>query len=68
MLTKIREKCRFIADAPGQIGAIRHEVREGLRSFVVKPYVIFFRYSDSTVEIVRVLHERQDIGRGFDEE
>ena len=44
---------------------MRDEVIEGLRSFSVSPYVLFFRYTNSTVEIARVLHERQDVEREF---
>lgn len=67
MIRQIREKCRLIAKNPGEIGTSRDELLEGLRSFVVSPYVLFFRYTDSTVEIIRVLHERQDVGDALDE-
>ena len=67
MIRQIQDKCRLIAKNPGEIGTIRDEIREGLRSFVVSPYVLFYRYTDSTVEIIRVLHERQDVRDALDE-
>jgi len=43
-------------------GLSRDEVRQGLRSFVTPPYVVFYRVQDDDVpEIVRVVDERQDI-------
>jgi toxin ParE1/3/4 len=57
----IRAKCQFLADAPGQIGHPRDELRPGIRSFPVSPHVVFFRYVGNVVEVVRILHERQDV-------
>jgi toxin ParE1/3/4 len=42
-------------------GRSRNELRQGLRSTRVPPYSIFYRITDNTVEIVRVLHERRDL-------
>ncbi len=49
-----------IASHP-HIGRRRDDLRAGLRSFVVKPYVIFYRISADSVLILRVLHGRRDI-------
>jgi len=38
----------------------RDEVMPGLRSVLVHPYTIFYRVSDDTVEVARVLHERRN--------
>ncbi len=65
VIRRIREKCRLIAETPGTIGTGRDELRSGVRSFAAKPYVLFFRYTDSTVEIIRVLHGRQDVESAF---
>jgi plasmid stabilization system protein ParE len=32
----------------------------GLQSVIANPHTIFYRVSDSSVEIARVLHERRD--------
>lgn len=60
VVLRIRSKCRLLADTPGEIGRARPEIREGIRSFPVPPHLIFFRYGDDEVQIVRILHERQD--------
>jgi toxin ParE1/3/4 len=38
----------------------RDDIAPGLRSVLCHPYVIFYRADDTSVEIVRVLHERRD--------
>jgi len=43
----------------------RDEVMPGLRSILVHPYVVFYRLSDETVEIVRVLHQRRNLAAVF---
>jgi toxin ParE1/3/4 len=43
----------------------RDEVMPGLRSILVHPYVIFYRFSEGTVEIVRVLHQRRNLAAVF---
>ncbi len=66
VITHLRDKCQLLAQTPGELGTVRDEILDGLRSFSVKPYVLFYRYTDSTVEIARILHERQDIETKFD--
>src|SRR5262249_3029972 len=43
----------------------RDEVMPGLRSILVHPYVVFYRLSGETVEIVRVLNERRNLAKVF---
>ena len=57
---------RFVAAARvharfPESGRSREELRPGLRSFVVKPYVAFYRPVEGTIEVLRVLHGRRDI-------
>ncbi len=42
-------------------GRARSELHEGLRSFPVGSYVVFYSPTPEGVEIVRVLHGRRDI-------
>jgi toxin ParE1/3/4 len=56
---EIKKKCRLLARFPG-IGRAREELAPGLRSFAHAPFVIFFRVTHSTVEIVRILHGARD--------
>ena len=44
---------------------VRDELAEGLRSFAVGRYVIFYRPISEGVEIVRVLHGSRDIDAIF---
>ena len=46
----------------------RDEVMPGLRSVVVHPYTVFYRVTDGSVEIVRVLHERRNFPEQFKKE
>ena len=44
-------------------GRARREFGADVRSFVVSPYVIFYRPTEGTIQVLRVLHGRRDIGR-----
>ena len=50
---KIREKCRLLAKNP-EVGDDRSDLGEGIRSTYVGRYIIFFRHSESALEIVRI--------------
>ena len=39
------------------------DLRPGIRKVAVGRHVVFFRESADAVEVVRVLHERMDVGR-----
>ena len=58
-VAKIREKCRVVA-RHSDIGDKRPELGENIRSTYLGSYVIFFRRTDGTVEIVRVIRGDQD--------
>jgi toxin ParE1/3/4 len=58
---KLRQQCRKLAELPGTMGRARPELMEGLRSFPYGNYVIFFRYSDSLIEIVSIIEGHRDI-------
>jgi toxin ParE1/3/4 len=47
-------------------GRARNEVMPALRSVLVLPYVIFYRVTELSVEIVRVLHGRRDLDAIFE--
>ena len=46
-------------------GSSREWVKKELRAIPLKQRVIYFRHEDSYVEIVRILHSKQDIGSIF---
>jgi toxin ParE1/3/4 len=54
----------LIAENPW-MGRAREDLQEGLRGFPHGHYTIFWRLHDDDVEIVRVLHQRQDVEREF---
>lgn len=37
----------------------------GLRSVLVRPYTVFYRVTDTGIEIARVLHERRNVASVF---
>jgi toxin ParE1/3/4 len=47
------------------MGRSRSELAEGLRSFPIGRYVIFYQVIPDGVEIVRVLHSARDIDPNF---
>jgi toxin ParE1/3/4 len=47
------------------VGRTREEVAPGLRSILIHPYSVFYRVTDSSVEIARVLHERRNFASVF---
>lgn len=60
VLGRFEDVARMLAAYP-EAGADRSELAEGLRSFPVSGYVLFYRSVGNTVEIVRVIHSRRDI-------
>jgi len=56
----IDQKFQALAGHPN-LGRSRDELAEGLRSFPVGKYVIFYRAIPAGVEIVRVLHGSRDL-------
>lgn len=44
-----------------QLGRSRDELLLGVRSIVTDPLVIFYRISAHGIEVLRVLHEREDV-------
>jgi len=56
----IRRGSRRLARLPYS-GRSRDDLVPGIRSILVAPYVVFYRVTDATVDIVRVLHGRRDL-------
>ena len=64
---KFTDKARSLSQFP-EIGRLRPEIASGVRSTLVKPYVIFYRHHGDTVQILRILHGRRDLQRIMDDE
>ena len=60
----IDQKFQALASHPS-LGRSRNELEEGLRSFPVGMYIIFYRVIPAGVEIVRVLHGSRDLNAIF---
>lgn len=63
-LRRIDAACRSVSEAPLR-GRPRDELQPGLRSILAHPYVAFYRVGGDGLEIVRILHQRRDIGAVF---
>jgi toxin ParE1/3/4 len=67
VVTQILDKCESHAQFP-EGGRLRAELSAGLRSFSVRPYVVFYRPFEGTIVVLRILHGRRDLKRmTFDE-
>src|SRR6218665_3778935 len=54
-----------LAQLSASIGRPRSDLGEGLRSLPHQSYVVFFSYGVDTIDVVQVLHSRQDIDAHF---
>ena len=61
---RIGATCRRISEMP-YMGRDRPDILAGIRSFAVGRYLILYRFSDDSVEILRVIHSARDIGTLF---
>jgi toxin ParE1/3/4 len=66
LLREIDEAARRLSENALRWRA-RDELTPGLRSALVPPYAIFYRVKNGSVEIVRVLHGRRNLGAIFSE-
>ncbi|MGH2550475.1 MAG: type II toxin-antitoxin system RelE/ParE family toxin [Thermomicrobiales bacterium] len=48
------------------MGRLRNDIRPEIRQLLVDRYRVLYIVEDSRVSILRVLHERMDIGLNFD--
>lgn len=64
LLDKIDSALKLLADHP-YAGRERADLRQGLRSFPVRPYMLFYLPLTDGVELIRVLHGARDIGPDF---
>jgi toxin ParE1/3/4 len=60
MVDAVLEGSRRHVRFPG-MGQAREDLRPGLRSFVVSPFVVFYRPVDDTIEVLRILHAARDL-------
>jgi toxin ParE1/3/4 len=65
-LHEIDRAC-FVLGAWPEYGRARDDVRLGIRCVSVSRYVVFYRVTMKSIEIVRVLDERRDVDAIFSE-
>ena len=63
-LETIEQKMKILAERP-KVGRQRDELAEGIRSFPVSRYVIFYIPIDAGISVVRVLHGARDLDAVF---
>jgi len=61
-LENLKERFWSLTKLP-HIGVERPELLPAIRSFPVKSHVIFYQVRSGQIEIIRVLHDRQDPNR-----
>ena len=56
----IYKEIDFLASKPGTGKDFSH-IRKGYKSTKIRSHFIFYKYSSSEIEIIRILHENMDI-------
>jgi len=64
---KLRDYCHHLASLPIEMGKLRPELRQDLRSSTFESYVIFFRYIEGRFEVVNVIDGHRDMPGYFSE-
>lgn len=62
---RLRNRCRTLAALPGTLGTARPELRPDVRTTPFRTYVIFFRYSGDSIEIINVIAGARDLDAHF---
>lgn len=48
------------------LGRSAEDIRAGYRKYAVVSHILFYRATDTTLEVIRVLHQRMDVARSFE--
>ncbi|MCP6762223.1 MAG: type II toxin-antitoxin system RelE/ParE family toxin [Fischerella sp. CENA71] len=63
-IAQLFDRLPMLAQFP-DMGRQRDDLLRGLRSFPVKPYIVFYQKITDGIEIVRFLHQSRDIENYF---
>ena len=63
-MERVLEACAHLAEFP-RSGHARPELGARVRSFPVSPYTLFYRPTRYGIEVVRLLHQGEDLDRAF---
>jgi len=58
-ISRLQTICELIAGQP-DMGVDRPDIAEGVRSFPVDRYVIYYEQHDSSLSVLRIWHSAQD--------
>lgn len=64
VLDRVFEVVERLGEWP-ELGRTREDLGAGVRSFVVGSHIVFYRVSETRLEVVRVLHGRRDVDTLF---
>ncbi|WP_448570613.1 type II toxin-antitoxin system RelE/ParE family toxin [Trichothermofontia sp.] len=64
-MKKVNKTCQKLASFP-EIGRKRDELRSGLRSFPINDYLIFYRSTENTIEVLRIVSGYRNLGALFE--
>jgi len=59
-LSKLDESFHLLADQP-HLGSARDDILKGYRVYHVGRHLIFYRQKSTSIEIIRILHDRMDV-------
>ena len=63
-IAQILNRLPMLSQYPN-MGKQREDILVGLRSFPVKPYVIFYDQISDGIEVIRILHQARDVDAEF---
>jgi len=66
VILEIKARFKTLLAFP-ELGRRRDELKNGIRSFPIKKYVVFYYVTEDRVKVARVLHSAQDIDSIFSE-
>src|SRR5262245_35114309 len=66
LIDAVFDRFELLVEQP-RIGRNRAEFGEGVRTFVVESYVIYYRHDEGDILIARVLHGRRDQAAAWSE-
>jgi plasmid stabilization system protein ParE len=58
-ISRLQETCELIADQPA-MGVARPDIADGVRSFPVDNYIIYYEVHARTLSVLRVWHAARD--------
>lgn len=64
MIDRIWERCQALRQQP-KMGPSRADIAPDCRQLSVGAYLVLYRITDDTVELVRVIHGRRDLAAVF---